>query len=60
MGHLPAQSRPARCYGLLRVGSRRGPFRYTEERLLTAKTNKELLAFGEGFRVFSRQTWSPV
>ena len=40
------------CFGLLRVGNRRGPFRYTEERLLTAKTNKELLAFGEGFRVF--------
>lgn len=40
------------CYGLLRVGSRRGPFGYTEERLLTAKTNKELLAFGEGFRAF--------
>ncbi len=40
------------CFGLLRVGNRRGPFRYTEERLLTAKTNKELLAFGEGFRAF--------
>ena len=40
------------CFGLLSVGNRRGPFRYTEERLLTAKTNKELLAFGEEFRVF--------
>lgn len=40
------------CYGLLMVGRRRGPFRYTEERLLTAKTNEELLAFGENFRSF--------
>ena len=43
------------CFGLLRVGDRRGPFRYTGERLLTAKTNKELLDFGEGFRGFLQE-----
>ena len=42
-------------FGLLRVGDRRGPFRYTGERLLTAKTNKELLAFGEGFQGFLQE-----